>query len=181
MSKISGVEISKDEKVLEEIRYHPIMLLPVVISTVILVAFSGWGFYLIGRYSDIITQYMPLSAASLLLMGVLALALLIVPLTLYVYRESRLILTDENIIQVKQIGIFNRKVSALSLSHVEDVTGQSKGIIATVFGYGSIMVETAGEQENFTFTPVANPYPKVELINRVHQEFERKQGGGTAK
>lgn len=177
---MADVNISPGEKVLLETGLHPIMLLPVLVSTLLLYIFSIVGFYYIGRYADLIGQVIPISLASLVLVGVIVLASLIVLLSVYVYSNSHLILTNENLIQVKQVGIFHRKVSVLSLTHVEDVSGTSKGLLATLFGFGDILVETAGEQHNFKFAPVSNPYPKVELINRVHQEFERKQGGGTA-
>lgn len=85
-----------------------------------------------------------------------------------VYRQNRLIVTDRNITQILQYGLFNRKVSQLNLVNVEDVTSVQNGFLPTMFGYGTVKIETAGEQENFSFSfcPRPNYYAKVILEAR---------------
>lgn len=165
--------LGPDEKIIRQVKRHPITLFPVFVGMGLLLLAVAAGFYFVGRYPDRITAVLPIYVVSLALLALVLLIGIILILSLYVYSQSSLILTNENLIQIKQIGIFNRKVSVLNLKHIEDVTGQVRGVLATALGYGDVVVETAGEQENFIFTPVASPYPIVELINRTHQEFEQ--------
>ncbi|MBP9812949.1 PH domain-containing protein [Candidatus Nomurabacteria bacterium] len=83
----------------------------------------------------------------------------------FVYKQSSLTVTDRNVIQVLQQGIFNRKISQISLANVEDVTSHQKGFFANAFNFGVIKIETAGEQANFNFTycPDCNKMSKVIL------------------
>lgn len=86
----------------------------------------------------------------------------------YVYRQNRLIVTDRNITQVLQSGLFSRKTSQLNLYNVEDVTATENGFLSTTFGYGELMIETAGEQANFKFAYCPKPdyYAKIILDAR---------------
>lgn len=83
----------------------------------------------------------------------------------FVYRQSSLTITDRNVIQVLQQGLFNRKISQISLANVEDVTSHQKGFFANAFNFGVIKIETAGEQANFHFTycPDSNKVSKIIL------------------
>lgn len=83
----------------------------------------------------------------------------------FVYKQSSLTVTDRNVIQVLQQGIFNRKISQISLANVEDVTSHQKGFFANAFNFGVIKIETAGEQANFNFTycPDCNKMSKTIL------------------
>ncbi len=93
---------------------------------------------------------------------------LILILFTYIYHQSKLIISDKNLTQVLQRGLFSRKVSELSMANVEDVTANQHGFFASTFGYGDLLVETAGEQDNFDFSFCPNPnfYGKIVLDAR---------------
>jgi uncharacterized membrane protein YdbT with pleckstrin-like domain len=93
-------------------------------------------------------------------------------IAVYLFQQTRLILTNQNLIEIMQGGLFDRKISVLNLTHIEDVNGRSKGLIATALGYGEIVVETASSEENFVFGPVSGPYPMAEKISHAHQDME---------
>lgn len=90
---------------------------------------------------------------------ILALAILILFLFVatYVYRQSRLMITDRNLVQIWQKSLFIRKVSRLSIATVEDVSADQRGILATIFNYGTLLVQTAGKLENFEFKTSPDP------------------------
>ena len=99
---------------------------------------------------------------------VVILAIITVLLASLVYRQNRLTVTERNITQVLQYGLFHRKVSQLNMVNVEDVTSVQDGLLATMLGYGTLIIETAGEQANFKFTycPRSGYYAKVILSAR---------------
>jgi len=88
-----------------------------------------------------------------------------------IYRNNQLIVTDKNVTQVLQIGFFNRKVSELSMSNVEDVTAHQKGVFQTVFNYGILKVETAGEQNNFIFHYCPNPNATAKALLDARSQY----------
>lgn len=101
----------------------------------------------------------------------IALIFLILFLATYIYRQSKLIVTDKNLIQILQRGLFVRKISRLSMSNVEDVTAEQKGILPTVFNYGTLTVQTAGEMENFVFPYCPNPNKYANSILDARQAY----------
>ncbi|MEO8784900.1 MAG: PH domain-containing protein [Candidatus Saccharimonadales bacterium] len=86
----------------------------------------------------------------------------------HIYKMSKLIISDENLTQIIQNGLFNRSVAELSLADVEDVSAHQNGIIASLFGYGQLEIQTAGASDNFVFKycPRPNFYGKRILTAR---------------
>ena len=174
--------LDADELMLYEVRKHPFGLIMAYfqvaagfLAGVVLMVFLA---PVVSPNSDPATRRSVLSVLIALVAIVLWLVLL---LFTNIYRQSRLLITDKNLTQIIQNGLFSRKVSELSMASVEDVTSNQHGIFATIFGYGTLTVETAGEQANFIFKlcPKPNFYGKVILDARqkyleCHDDHGRK-------
>lgn len=104
----------------------------------------------------------------------IALVFFILFIATYVYRQSKLVVTDQNLVQILQGGLFNRRISRLSMSNVEDVTADQQGFLPTIFGYGTLTVETAGERENFVFPYCPNPNVYADQILDARQAYANK-------
>jgi hypothetical protein len=170
MTNTSGIEeIDPDEQKLCQIRKHPFGLFSVYAEIII-----GFLAVLVVIYFFLPTMLPNASKSEIngfIAAGGLVFAVIAwVGLTAFtfIYRGSYLIVTDRNVTQVLQQGLFNRKVSELSLGNVEDVNAQRQGFFATIFNFGKLNVETAGEAENFVFQfcPKPNYYGKVILDAR---------------
>lgn len=146
-----------DEKLLFVLRRHPIGIIYIylqVLAAVLTIFTIGYlaSPTLFDSLSD--TAFRALLGAGILAMALLVFILLIAT---YVYRLSMLIVTDKSLMQVVQSGLFVRRVSRFTMSDVEDVTAEQKGIFATLFNYGTLTVQTAGTADNFLFTYCPNP------------------------
>jgi hypothetical protein len=84
------------------------------------------------------------------------------------------IVTDERIINIDQKGFFNRDISELKLTKIQDVTSEISGVIPTLLNYGDIHVQTAAEKERFFFIQIPNPNEVKNMIVRL-QEKERRE------
>ncbi|MBI2592105.1 PH domain-containing protein [Candidatus Saccharibacteria bacterium] len=107
---------------------------------------------------------------AVVLLGVALLVLYLFVAT-YVYRHSRLLVTDKNLIQINQKSLFIRKVSRLSMSNVEDVSADQRGILATIFNYGTLLIQTAGERPNFEFKYCPTPNHYADQVLEARQAF----------
>ena len=67
------------------------------------------------------------------------------------------VVTNDRLIAVQQQGLFARTISEMDLWLVQDVTSEVKGISATLFGYGTLSLETAGKEERFHFANAGDP------------------------
>lgn len=171
-------KIDPDETKLFETRKHPIGIVLLYIEAVIgMILAVGLSYFLIPL---VITDTdLAFNIANIFTAVAIMLAFIILTVATIIYRENRLIVTDKNITQVLQYGIFNRKVSQLNVENIEDVTSDQNGFLATIFGFGDLNIETAGEQVNFHFSycPNADYYAKIILDARekmLGQERERR-------
>ena len=74
------------------------------------------------------------------------------------------VVTNKRVIDVDQHGLFNRKVSDTRLDLIQDITVDIPGIFATFIGYGDILMQTAGKDQEFILKEVAKPNKLKEVI-----------------
>jgi len=60
------------------------------------------------------------------------------------------VITDRQMIDIEQKGLFHREISTFRLDRIQDVTVQVHGILGTFFKFGNIIVQTASEHKAFT-------------------------------
>lgn len=168
------IEFDAKEELVLEIRKHPFGLFLVLISGafVILALFAamvaiGWVDF--GRELGVsqANSYKPL--AGLLLFILIAGAAVMTFIGAFLYVSNVIYVTSEKIAQVLYMSLFNRKVSQLSIGDVQDVTVTQKGIFAHFFNYGTLVIETAGEQENYVFSYVPNPFQAAKMVVGSHE------------
>lgn len=112
------------------------------------------------------------AVADLLTLAGSAYLLFILGLLLYGFVDHYLdvyIITNERIVDIKQTGFFRREIAELHLREVQDVSARVNGFLPTMFHYGDIFIQTAGERENFIFYAVPHPYRVSKKIADLHQ------------
>jgi hypothetical protein len=67
------------------------------------------------------------------------------------------LVTTLRIIDINQDGLFHRTVAEASLDHIEDIVYEIKGVLPTLFNYGTIIIHTAGPTGDICFQDVSNP------------------------
>lgn len=80
------------------------------------------------------------------------------------------IITNQRIINIEQKGMFTRKVSEMTFSKIQDISTEVVGFIPTVLNYGDVKVQTAGENENFIFRTVSDPYHVKTVIAQMQSK-----------
>lgn len=88
------------------------------------------------------------------------------------------LVTSDRVISYVQNGLFNRVVSELRLSRVQDVNTKVKGLLATMFHFGDVTVETAGEYVNFDLKNVPHPYEVAEKILKLADDWRHSHHEG---
>jgi len=170
----SMIEFDEEEVLVTEIRKDPFGLFMIIFIGMVVILLSL--FFTAYIASVDITSFAPNANSGafksiLSLIGIfLALGAVIGTLIgAFLYRSNVIYVTSEKIAQVLYTSIFNRKVSQLSIGDVQDVTVSQKGILPHIFDYGTLVVETAGEQQNYTFTYVPDPYKRSQDIVGAHE------------
>lgn len=176
------IEFDDNERLVGEIRKHPFGLLVIDIvgfSITALLAIIPISLALNLDTFDLGGSPNSSAISGLLIfVGVLLATLSIIAtlISAMLYRNNVIYVTSDKIAQVLYTSLFNRKMSQLSIGDVQDVTVTQKGIFARIFNYGTLVIETAGEQQNYTFNYVPDPYQSARLIVGAHEENLKEYG-----
>lgn len=93
------------------------------------------------------------------------------------YYYDLYIVTNDALVDIIQLGFFGRKTSRLSLMRVQDVSSSTKGILQTMFQFGDVLIETAGEQnQNFSLKAVPNPQVFAAKVMELHDALIEREG-----
>ena len=163
------------EKVLDVIRRHwfsytifvffaVAMLVPVVIALI----------YGVSNSENISAGWVNIGIIALSIYTLSIFGLLIFGFTDY-YLDVY-ILTDHRIVDIAQNGFFKRKISELNVRQIQDVNAEVNGLFATIFHFGDVYIQTAGERENFVFRSVPHPYRTTKKILELHEAYLRRKG-----
>ncbi len=150
-----GITLDEGETVRRLVYQHPFALLPAIFGAIGLELFSLLLGYAMGHFPETIP--FPPTVTLALMLVTTSLAVVILLVSYYVYRHNVLIFTNVHLIYVAQVGIFGRRVSQLNFRNVEDVSGHKKGILQTIFNYGDVTIQSAGEMEKFIFDKAPDP------------------------
>jgi uncharacterized membrane protein YdbT with pleckstrin-like domain len=162
--------LENNEQILCDARQHPFGIIAIYLLCLfgIVGAFFTVTVFLPDSFGTSAQVYSLIALISVIVSVFLVIAMIVAT---YVYKQSRLTVTNKNVVQVQQGGVFTRKISQISLANVEDVTSVQKGLLAQIFGFGTVKIETAGEQVNFIFNYAPQPARISKIILNAKDEF----------
>ena len=112
-----------------------------------------------------------LGLSSIILITVVAATAIIFTIARLIYFNNSLTLTRTGLYQQKQLAVFSNKNSYLGLANIEDVTVTQRGIFQTFLDFGTLTIETAGEQNNFQFQFCPQPNYCAEVIRQTRDQY----------
>lgn len=179
MAQPEYLAMNPGEEVILEAHRHWVNIAPFFASTAIIIVAGFMLIGYIGSNPSDAAKFLPgitLAVVTPLVALLDVFAMLILFFAYVVYKQNRIVLTNMHFIQITQTGLFGRTLSKLSLDELQDVRGTRKGVFGTIFNYGEILIETAGNEENFFFRPAPDPLNIAEKINDTHEYYEQKRG-----
>lgn len=147
------------EHIVLEVRRSPITLLPAIVVFLFLLALPiilQWFFLLLFP-----TLF---NGAVVLPLATLFVSLYYLSMDFFFYNYfvdfylDVLVVTNDRLIAVKQLGIFARTVLEVDLYQIQDATSDSNGTFASIFNYGNVTIETAGASAKVIAANVVNPH-----------------------
>jgi hypothetical protein len=161
------VVLQPGERVICEIKRHPIGLYGMYFSALVVsLIVIGGAIAATSLVPDLSQQAkLGLTVGAAI---VFAITLLYTYIGSMIYGANRWIITTDSITQISQVGLFNKQTSQLSMDDLEDVTVQQTGILQSMFSFGTLRAETAGERSKFLFyyCPKPNYYARQILVAR---------------
>jgi hypothetical protein len=166
------VVLQPGERIVCDIKRHPIGIIGQYIVTGFLIVVALVAALVVGPMLN--TQAGSAQASTLLYGGVALLiifALIFLAVSSYIYSKNQWIITSDSLTQILQPSLFGRQVSQLSLNNLEDITVQQNGILQSMFNYGTLNAETAGERSKFHFIYCPNPNDYARKILAAREDF----------
>lgn len=160
----------ENEKIYLIIREHPIIPSIKLGFVFILVGFGVAAHWLIPSLVPNIFSQTAFAGLSLFFY-IFYFGLLLGGLLIVVFHYLSLqIITEMRMVDVEQAGLFGREVTEIQIENVEEVTSKATGILATVFNFGNVTVQTSGAQIGFIFENVAHPETVKKLILDLYEQ-----------
>lgn len=162
-----------------EVKRHPVgMLGTYFIAALVIVAVAVLAFIV----TPAVLTSTSRATINSLGMAVFLLATCLVVVLVFVankiYWGNSWVISSDSLTQISQTSLFHKQSSQLSLGNLEDVTSDQRGILAQMFGFGTLKVETAGERSKFTFPFCPNPNYYAQKILAAREAFEQAHHGG---
>lgn len=160
------------EKILLFFRRHKVFAFKILFYGLIMILISvlfSWLFF-ISSFSD--NQI--LSALFILFISIFTLFAVNFTFTNFIdYYLDVWIVTNKRVISIEQKGLFSRQVSEKDLGRMQDITAEVEGFWATIFGYGDVHIQTAGEEQRFIFEQIPNAEEVSRQISNLVAEYRR--------
>ena len=174
-------ELEAGEKIIRSVRKHWL----VFVGQLLPFALAAWlPIYLPGLLASLMSATNPNSTALFALLsfanpwvrvffGLWWLSLWILAFNTFTqYFLNMWIITNRRIVSINQWGFFDRQVSSFLLVKVQDVTTTVDGFFATLFHYGTVRAETAGEAApTFFMSGIPDPTGIRDLIMKEIAEL----------
>lgn len=168
------IKLEKNEKLIKKVRKHWFILFKQVV-VLIFIFILPFVLYLFLKVSNIAEDYEQLSfifSPALFLFVSASWSLLIWMKLASVWTDYYLdmwMITNKRVIDVEQKGFFHREISTMRMEQVQDVTIEIKGVIGTLFDFGDIHVQSAGESREFTIHGIPAPRRAKEVVLKQHE------------
>ncbi len=85
-----------------------------------------------------------------------------------------MIITDERIVDIDFENLIYKRVSSAKIDNIEDITGTTGGFIRSLLNFGTVIVQTAGVEQEFDFHDIPHPDRVIKLLNELLLEEERE-------
>lgn len=87
---------------------------------------------------------------------------------LCLWNSNIVIVTNQRVMVINLPTPINRKVTEVPLTNIQDISFESAGILETIFGFGDVLLQTAGSKSNdIILKDLEAPYDVQQLISEA--------------
>jgi len=81
------------------------------------------------------------------------------------------IITNQKTIHAELKGIFSREIISVNHDKIQDITVEIQGFFPTLFHFGDLHIQTAGEFRELIFEEIPEPEKTKDIILVAQREF----------
>ena len=167
---IKKIKLESDEKILLQVRRHWFVLATQIFGIVIAAILPSIVYTVIFNNVQI-AEIFTLNVPAEIPVALYSAWLLVVWMALFNIWNNYYLdvwtITSKRLIVVDQKGFFSRTTASFRLDRLQDIEISVHGMLATFLDYGSLEIQTAGEERNFSATGLPSPGSLKALILRA--------------
>ncbi|MDO8505667.1 MAG: PH domain-containing protein [bacterium] len=91
---------------------------------------------------------------------------------------NTLIITTKRVIKTRQKGFFDRTISEMLITRINDVSHHIRGVWATMFHYGTLHIVAGNGQTVLDFPHMKNPESAQKTLNGLLQKVPQEEPHG---
>lgn len=157
----SIIQLKEDESVQVVVRRHIVSIVPNLIISMLLIVLPFFFLFPLFRYG----------VAGIVIFAVSIVAGIALAVRSFIlWNVIVMIVTDQRVVDVDQKSIFSRRVTEASYEKIQDVSWKRDGVVQTIFGMGSLQIQTAGTTATLEAENIPSPKKLHELINDLRKE-----------
>lgn len=166
-----AINLEKDEYIVFEVRKHWFNLVPPAFFILAATLLPIVGYAIFSSLPVVFESDHNLTVLFLFLYTNWLIVLWVIAFVIWTdYYLDVWIVTNKNLIDVEQKGIFHREISTTRLARIQDVNSEVKGFFQTMFGFGNLSIQNSGSTEQFKIYGIQNPVEVREKIEKVISE-----------
>jgi hypothetical protein len=153
-----------EEEVVLLLRRHPLTNLGWILISIIMVLAPG----VLSRFP--ILDFLPDNYRFIAVLGWYLIVTAYVLQNILSWLFNVQIVTDERIVEIDFSNMIYKQVTDANIDKIQDVTYKMGGVARTIFNYGDVLVQTAGEVPNIDFEAVPNPARVAKILQDLRME-----------
>ncbi|MBI2021901.1 PH domain-containing protein [Candidatus Daviesbacteria bacterium] len=164
-----------DEQIELFLRRHPIVNVPWIVAAVIAFFLPFVLVLLDSRLNlNIITQVpSDVILGALIIYYMLIFAFVLERFLFWYYNIY--IVTNLHLVDINFLSLLSRDISEIELDDIQNITSDIKGIFASLFNFGSVIIKTAADREMIDFTNVPRPDFVADRIQDLREVYISKK------
>jgi membrane protein YdbS with pleckstrin-like domain len=155
---IEQLKLESDEHIVLQVRRHWFIIITQLLSLTVVALIPILAYIFLEK---MVTSVLDHDGAYALLLFLYVVWLLFIWMAMFhVWTNYYLdvwTLTNKRFVAIDQRGMFHRTSASFRLERLQDVTTSVDGIIATLLDYGTLEMQTAGEERNFRERGLPSP------------------------
>ncbi|MFA6547803.1 MAG: PH domain-containing protein [Candidatus Magasanikbacteria bacterium] len=178
MSLDSVVKIKSYEKIIYTLRRHGITFFPYLMIFIIILLIPIVVYWLFST-AFVNTMQNPVTFPLIILFAsayYLSTFLFFYSFFVEFYLDAWII-TNDRLVDIRQISLFARTVAEVDLYQIQDVSSEVHGFFPTIFNYGDVYLQTAGPIPKFIIHNVHRPDKIREVIIELSSEDKKFHSG----
>lgn len=148
------------EEVIVLVNQHTWVLLPIALTWLVLLSITGLSLWYFGASR----------VSSVVIAVVIIFGALYSIYQWYLWQWSNYIITNQRVIKIDQISLFNRLISEAEIERIQEISSEIAGPIHTLLNFGTVKIQTASTTGRVDLENVPDPYNIQQVIVRIQRQ-----------